>query len=155
MDRKLLAQFLIGFFRLNPKPTDAQFHALASAINVDKEELEAVSYEMLADEMKTKPVQSKTKQTAGNSEPSENKLSEQQQVLDGDYDPMVTSPDDLLLNDGAPEGTSNIQEMQDTLYDDGVGADDSGVGINSDKDQMISDGAPPVNLKASVRLAGK
>lgn len=150
MNRKLLAQFLIGFFRLNPKPTDAQFHALASAINIDKEELEALSYEMLAQETNSEPAM----QQAGNAAPSEKKLSQQQQVLDGDYDPTVTSPDDLLLNDGAPEGTSNIQQMQDTLYDDGVGADDSGVGINSDKDQMISDGAPPVNLKAAVRLGG-
>lgn len=147
MNRKLLEQFLVGFLRLNPNPTDAQFHALASAINVDKEELESISYAMLAEE-------TQSKQEAGNVQPEETKLSEQQQVLDGDYDPNVTSPDDLLLNDGAPEGTSNIQEMQDTLYDDGVGADDSGIGINSDKDQMISDGAPPVNLKAAARLNG-
>lgn len=147
MNRKLLEQFLVGFLRLNPNPTDAQFHALASAINVDKEELESISYAMLAEE-------TQSKQEAGNAEPEETKLSEQQQVLDGDYDPNVTSPNDLLLNDGAPEGTSNIQEMQDTLYDDGVGADDSGIGINSDKDQMISDGAPPINLKAAARLNG-
>jgi hypothetical protein len=152
MNHKLLAEFLTGFLRINPEPTDEQFHALAYAVNVDKEELESIAYAMLADEVE--PVHAKRKATAGNPAPSERRLSEQQKVLDGDYDPNITSPDNLLLNDGAPEGTSNIQETQDALYDDGVGADDTGVGINSDKDQMISDGLPPVNLKAAVRLAG-
>jgi hypothetical protein len=76
-------------------------------------------------------------------------------VLDGDYDPNITSPDDLLLNDGAPEGTSNIEEMQDTTFTDGTPPDDIGLGVSSDKDAMISDGAPPVQLKAHLRLIGK
>lgn len=152
MDRKHLEQFLFGYFRLNPKPTDEQFHSLAYSINIDHEALEAIVYEIVGDQVApTQPTQA----TAGNPSPSETRLSEQQKVLDGDYDPNVTSPDNLLLNDGAPEGTSNIQESQDALYDDGVGADDTGVGINSDKNQMISDGLPPVNLKAAARLAAR
>jgi hypothetical protein len=89
---------------------------------------------------------------AGVAGPNEDHLSEQEQVLDGDYDPNVTSPNDLLLNDGAPEGTSNIEQSQDALYNDGVGADDTGVDIFGDKEAMISDGEPPVNLKAASRL---
>lgn len=38
---------LVKFLLENPKPTDAQFHAFAMSINVDKEELEASAYSML------------------------------------------------------------------------------------------------------------
>jgi hypothetical protein len=41
-------QLLINFLLENPKPTDAQFHALAHSMNVDKETLEAEAYAMLA-----------------------------------------------------------------------------------------------------------
>jgi hypothetical protein len=148
MDVQALKELITLFLKINPKPSDQQFHALAESIGVDHESLESVSYQMLAeDDAQQSPLQ------ASNPTPPEDSLSEQQQVLDGDYDPNVTSPDNLLLNDGAPGDTSNIQKNQDALYDDGVGADDVGVGINSDKNQMISDGLPPVNLKAAVRLA--
>lgn len=35
------------FLRFNPTPSDAQYHSLANALGVDKEELEAEAYEML------------------------------------------------------------------------------------------------------------
>lgn len=38
---------LVKFLLENAKPTDAQFHAFAMSINVDKEELEACAYAML------------------------------------------------------------------------------------------------------------
>lgn len=144
-----LQQLITLFLEINPNPSDQQFHMLAGSIGVDHEALEAVSYAMLA---KDGPQQQSV--ISGNEAPDEEDLSESQQVLDGDYDPNVTTPDDLLLNDGAPEGTSNIQESQDALYDDGAPADDIGLGVSSDKDAMVSDGAPPVQLQAHSRLMG-
>lgn len=143
-----LQQLITLFLEINPDPSDQQFHMLAESIGVDHEALEAVSYSMLAKDGPQQSVMS------GNESPSEENLSESQQVLDGDYDPNVTTPDDLLLNDGAPEGTSNIQESQDALYDDGAPADDIGLGVSGDKDAMVSDGAPAVQLKAYSRLMG-
>jgi hypothetical protein len=138
-----------AFLEVNPKPADAQVHQLAAAVGMDHETLEAIVYKMLAEQTDGAPQQPVM---SGNEPPSEDDKSEAEQVLDGDYDPNVTTPDDLLLNDGAPEGTSNIQESQDALYTDGTPPDDIGLGVSSDKDAMISDGAPPVQLKAGVRL---
>lgn len=149
MNHQVLTEFLTIFLRLNPRPTDQQFHSLAFSINIDHEELESVAYAMLGDE-----VGGETQNAlAGNSAPSEGKTSEQQKVLDGDYDPSITSPDNLALNDGAPGGESNSRGVQDATLNDGVAPDDEGLGINSDKSAMISDGLPPVSLNAAARLA--
>lgn len=149
MNHQVLAEFLTLYLRLNPRPTDQQFHSLAFSVNVDKEELESVAYAMLGDE-----IEETQNAFAGNALPSESGRSEQQKVLDGDYDPNITSPDNLALNDGAPDRESNSRGVQDATLNDGVGPDDEGLGINGDKDSLISDGLPPINLNASVRLMG-
>jgi hypothetical protein len=151
MNHQVLSEFLTTFLRLNPRPTDQQFHSLAFSINVDHEELESVAYAMLGDEVGDGEVQNAL---AGNAAPSEGKLSEQQKVLDGEYDPSITSPDNLALNDGAPDRESNSRGVQDATLNDGVAPDDEGIGINSDKSALISDGLPPVSLNAAARLAG-
>jgi len=152
MDNAELQQLISLFLKVNPNPSDEQFHALAFSVSIDHETLESISYSMLS-EAEGDQTQAPPPVQASKEPPDESQLSEQQQVLDGDYDPNETSPNDLLLNDGAPEGTSNIQESQDALYNDGVGADDTGVDIFGNKDAMISDGAPPVELKAALRLS--
>jgi hypothetical protein len=152
MDNAALQELIALFLKINPNPTDDQFHALAASISLDHAVLESVAYQMLSEAENGNP--SVAPVQASKDSPDESQLSEQQQVLDGDYDPNMTSPDDLMLNDGAPEGTSNIQQTQDALYDDGVGPDDTGVDIFGAKDAMISDGAPPVQLKAANRLVG-
>ncbi len=133
-------QLIEVFLRVNPTPTDQQFHALAAAANIDHETLEALSYAMLGGQEQA-PVQA-----------SETGTSEAQDVLQGDYDPNTTDVNDLALNDGAPVGTDDGQALQDVEYNDGVGPNDSGVGINSDKDATISDGLPPMRLNAYDRL---
>lgn len=150
MNHQVLAQFLTIYLRLNPRPTDQQFHSLAFAINVDKETLESVAYAMLGDE-----VEEAQSALAGNSVPSEIGRSEQQKVLDGDYDPNSTSPDNLALNDGAPNMENDSRGIQDATLNDGVGPDDEGLGINGDKDALISDGLPPIKLNAAARLASE
>ena len=144
MDKtEILKQIITAYLQFNERPSDQQFHALAASLGVDHEYLESISYAMLADDQQQTPAVA-----SGDAEP----LSEAQEVLDGEYDPNTTSGNDLILNDGAPAGTSNDQANQDALYDDGVGADDVGVDIFGDKDAMISDGTAPVQLKAALRL---
>jgi hypothetical protein len=41
---------IVNFFDLNPTPADAQIHALAGAIGVDKETLESVIYKMFGEQ---------------------------------------------------------------------------------------------------------
>lgn len=148
MNEQKLAQLIQIYLTVNPRPTDQQFHSLAFAINIDHETLESIAYAMLGDE-----VGETQNALAGNSAPSEDRTSEQQKVLDGDYDPSITSPDNLALNDGAPNRESNSRGVQDATLNDGVAPDDEGLGINSDKSALISDGLPPVSLNAALRLS--
>lgn len=146
MDKtEILKQIITAYLQFNERPSDQQFHALAASLGVDHEYLESISYAMLADDQQQAP---QPATASGDVEP----LSEAQEVLDGEYDPNTTSGNDLVLNDGAPAGTSGDQASQDALYDDGVGADDTGVDIFGDKDALISDGTAPVQLKAALRL---
>jgi len=138
-------QLIDAFLRVNPTPTDEQFHALSAAANIDHETLESLSYAMLGHHIGADE-QGQSVQAA------ETGTSEAQDVLDGDYDPNTTNVNDVALNDGAPVGSDDTQVIQDAEYNDGVGPDDSGVGINSDKDATISDGLPPLQLNAAQRL---
>jgi hypothetical protein len=148
MDKELLTNLIVAFLALNSKPSDAQVHAMAGAVNTDHETIEAIMYEMLADSDEIVDEADTDVVVA-----AEEGLSEEQEVLDGDYDPNTTSPDDLILNDGAPEGTSSQQENQDSTLNDGVGTDDVGIDINSDQSALVDDGAATKTLRASMRLA--
>lgn len=44
-----LQELISLFLKINPEPSDQQFHALAEACGVDKETLESISYEMLGE----------------------------------------------------------------------------------------------------------
>jgi hypothetical protein len=48
---QILRALIELFLKVNPQPSDAQFHQLAGALGVDKEQLEAISYEMLGEEV--------------------------------------------------------------------------------------------------------
>jgi hypothetical protein len=49
MDQQALQELIALFLKINPQPSDQQFHALAEACGVDKETLESISYGMLSD----------------------------------------------------------------------------------------------------------
>lgn len=147
-----LEKLIILFLQINPSPSDAQMHSLAAAIAVDKEELEARIYEMLGE---TETVQDQEIDASGGDAPGDHGPSESQQVLDGDYDPSTTDSDDLALNDGAPEGYGAEVENQDSLLNDGVGPEDTGVDVAGDQEVLINDGAAPTRLRASQRLRAK
>jgi len=174
MNEQELQQLLVVYLRINNSPTDEQFHNLADAVGTDKETLEAIAYKMLAetDEVEGIPT---VHATSTHSEvgfemceddcddpyllieaevdaPGDAPQSEQQDVLQGDYDPFTTSTDDLALNDGAPMGTSSIEENQDATLDDGVASDDTGIGVSSDQSSVYNDGLAPVQFAALARL---
>lgn len=157
MDKTQALKELISLFlKINPTPSDQQFHALAAAIGVDHEFLESISYEMLAEDQTNEgQVEPEPEPDRAEVHAQEFGLSEAQEVLDGDYDPNTTTPQDLALNDGEPAGTGNTQGLQDAEYNDGIGPADTGIGIEGDKDAMISDGGPPVQLKAAHRLTAQ
>lgn len=50
-----LEPLIQAFFGLNPHPADAQIHALAAAVGVDKETLEAVIYRMFGEQSQVAP----------------------------------------------------------------------------------------------------
>jgi len=144
MDNQKLVSLIALFLQINPEPSDAQFHALAESVGVDHESLESIAYAMLAD---TNEIEQEV--VAEIVQPPQ---TESEEVLDGEYDPNTTSVEDLVLNDGAPAGTTSQQALQDSTLNDGVGINDVGTGIDGDKDAMISDGVAPMQLKAALRL---
>lgn len=137
------------FLLINPQPSDQQFHEFAAGLGVDHEYLESISYAMLAD---SDEVETQAGVEFDDGGYGETDLSQEQEVLDGDYDPNTTTTDDLLLNDGSSDGEDAIRENQDSTYDDGVGPDDIGVDIEGDKTALIDDGVAPISLNAATRL---
>lgn len=159
MDKEHLMQALIeAFLAINPDPPDEQFHMLARSIGMDPPALEAVAYKMLAEEdaaggeMALSTAASLAKLCASFVATA---ASEEEDVLDGEYDPDTTTPDDLLLNDGEPVGSGDDDANQDALYTDGAGAEDFGIDVEGDQSVLYDDGAPAMQLQAGVRLGLK
>lgn len=50
MDNQALQELIALFLKINPTPSDEQFHCLARAIGTDPETLESVSYGMLSED---------------------------------------------------------------------------------------------------------
>lgn len=179
-DNQKLTQLIKLFLQVNPQPSDQQFHAFAESLGVDKETLEAIAYDMLSEDVngdqeveavsthfpegeeeedfgivnasvRLRASEEVTQEGGGQGEEG---ISEQQEVLQGEGDPSTTPTDSLILTDGAPEGQSTDDEMQDSQLVDGVGEDDTGIGIETDKSMLLNDGAPALQLQnAATRLA--
>lgn len=155
MDNQQQLKQLIGLFlQINCNPSDQQFHSLAFAIGTDPETLESVAYEMLADEEKVTaesthfPVGIEVDNICdrlleGGLYDIENDKTPDEEVLDGEYDPRTTSYEDILLNDGAPEGTSTVEMIQQSLLNDGVSEENIGLDLDDDKEAMYDDGVGP------------
>jgi hypothetical protein len=146
-----LQELIALFLKINPDPSDAQFHALAGAIGVDHATLESISYSMLAESEEVLADAEVDADGIGGGQ-GDVGLSDAQNVLDGDYDPNVTQTDDLLLNDGAPASDVSTQRLQDTTFNDGVSVGDTGSGISS-QEMLYSDGLAPLKLGAALRLS--
>jgi hypothetical protein len=139
-----LRELITIFLQLNPKPADAQVHALAAALAIDKEQLEAVMYEMLA-ETEAKPVMSfRIEAAARLGLLTAGETADSQEVLDSPIlDPDNMSLNDVALNDGDP--TNDDLGMQEETDDDGSDAQDVGVGLTNE-DILTDDGAPDLSL---------
>ena len=131
MKAESIKQFITLFLEFNPKPADAQVHALASALGVDKETLEAMIYHMLAECQQVR---------AG--------LPKETRVQEGDYDEHSTGYRDIAINDGLLD-SAPITDLQDALADDGS------VDVQQIQDEqgaLADDGPPMPIINASVRL---
>ncbi len=127
-----LRELICAFLKVNPEPSDAQFHSLAEAAGVDKEELESIAYEMLAeaDELIDPEVD------------ATEVLSDANLALEGEIGPNNMPLTDLALNDGDP--TADDQGMQEETDDDGADVHDLGVGLSvgDTPDVLQDDGVP-------------
>jgi hypothetical protein len=173
-DNQKVRELLVLFMQINPEPADEQVHALAHALGEDKETLESVIYEMFAS---TEEVQEADAASTHSEEDLDNSdqpgdllidsdevdadamapgdvgLSEDQQVLDGDFEPEDVSPDALLNVDGAPAGSGAQQEIKDALVIAGLGDEGTtGMGADGAKLALEDDGAAPMRINATARL---
>lgn len=103
------------FLELNPKPSDQQVHQLAFSLGMDKESLESVFYDMLSDCQDNEDmsrIESSVKKRL-------RALSEDELVLEDEYDDASTPSEDIVLNDGEQTPTED-QSIQDTTNNDGT-----------------------------------
>lgn len=162
-DKQVLQKLIEVYLTINTNPADEQFHDLARSIGMDPPTLESVAYEMLSKEDATTDALALSTVVAlthlcasftGDQSDWNNQTAatEAEDVLDGDYSPDTTTPDDLMLNDGEPAGDSENMDNQSALYDDGVGPNDFGVDVDSDQSAVFDDGVPSLKLEAAARL---
>lgn len=139
-NEQTLKELLGVFFKCNPSPSDEEFHNLARSLGMDPPTLEAISYQMNAE-----------------SEGADAEAglllaeTEAEDVLDGDYDPDTTSPNNLALNDGEPVSLGD-DSNQGAMNYDGVGPEDYGVDVSGEQDVLHDDGAPSLKISAATRL---
>lgn len=111
-----LTKFLTMYLILNPKPSDAQVHALAASLSIDKEALEARLYRMLSNLI----------------------LSDVNDALEQKVPVDLLNVSDLPATDGPPE--DYMLEDQTATNDDGTDVLDRGVGLsNVDDDALLMD----------------
>ncbi len=166
-------QIIECFLGLNPDPSDDQVHKFAYSLGVDKEELETVFYAMLSERLgntEASPTQdenwtgvaaslrvwaARQERTALEADAmAENAvlqahgvlaLSEEEKVLQDDYDPDMTSPQDIALNDDGGSA-DDIEKIQDATDDDGLSLEEVNAPaieqFNSDQAAIVDDGAP-------------
>lgn len=136
-DVKRIQQFIVLYLQLQPKPADAQIHALAAALGCDKETLESIIYRMLA---QTSEVQTAAFHRLRATADIEDVLTDQ---IPDESIPL----DDAGTNDGLTD--ADIDDgMQAETYDDGT--DDADIGIGQDsgdtRDVLTDDGIPVVEV---------
>ena len=142
MDKEKYRNIITLFLQLNPTPADAQVHALAAALGVDKEELESVFYEMLAEKEKVVGFRVEAATRLGILTLAE--AGDSQEVLDSPtLDPDNMSLDDVSMNDGDP--TDDDLGMKAETDDDGTDEQDVGLGLTND-DILTDDGAPDLQI---------
>ncbi len=141
------------FLQYVPEPSDAQVHALAYALGVDKETLEAQFYALLSNEL-DEPVLAALDNWASQEHRkaltakiivafAQLQATEDQDVLEDNYDADLTPPDQVLLNDEAPGYVGDSEETQEALLNDGVTDEDTEVQDDTQQSTLV-DGIPDV-----------
>lgn len=145
MDQQALEELITLFLQLNPEPSDAQFHALAEALGIDKETLEALSYKMLGeaeDLLEDEVSASLVHRINAN---ARLKASAPEVLNDPRVDPDLLDLQNVARNDGDP--TDDDLGVQEETHDDGYTEDDVGLGLtNNVQDVLSDDGIPDVRL---------
>jgi hypothetical protein len=142
MDQQALQELIGLFLKVNPQPSDQQFHAFAEAIGIDKETLESIAYAMLgeAEDLLEDPVSaSLIHQVNANARlGAATVTADQEEVLDDPtIDPDDLSLSDVALNDGDP--TDDDLGQQEEALDDGYTEDDVGVGLTNNVQDVLND----------------
>lgn len=115
------SQLITLFLEINPKPSDAQFHALAEACGVDKETLEAVAYQMLAEhEGSDVPVDADNDRFSGES-------------LGADVVDLIDD-DPVALAEPPAEQEEVEDENADSFNEQAIGDDEEGDDVEVDAD---------------------
>lgn len=152
MDQQALQEMISLFLKINPEPSDQQFHSLAEALGVDKEELESISYGMLSDaedllEDEGPLIDTEVLSSICRINASARLMAEDSQNIldDPTIDPDDMSLPDVALNDGDP--TDDDLGQQEETLDDGFTEKDVGVGLtNNVNDVLTDDGMPDISL---------
>lgn len=133
-----LQELIALFLKINPQPSDQQFHALAEACGVDKETLESLSYGMLADaeDLLEDPMEASSTHSGNDSPVSRRGASI-----------YSTSPStSLSYGDDGEEG-GDTHQGNGVLGDEGMDSDDGGsTHIDNETVAMIH------RINASARL---
>jgi|SRR5471030_1327997 len=140
MMNEKLTELITIFLQLNPKPADAQVHALAGALGMDKEALEAHIYELLGevvdgddDDVLTDPTEAMATKI---------EAADEDVLYDPNIDEDAIPLEDVALTDGDPTG-DDLGSQQET-NDDGADVHDIGVGVTTpdSQDVLTDDGVP-------------
>jgi hypothetical protein len=139
MDDQKLRELIILFLEINCEPADAQVHALASALGIDHESLEAVMYKMMGEAVEEDDVLADVEDDEDDiliEAADEDVLNEV--AVDNDMLPL----DDIPMNDG--DNTNDDLGFQQETSDDGPDVHDIGVGMSSgdSSDVLTDDGVP-------------
>ena len=135
MDKEKLRELIILFLEINCEPADAQVHALASALGIDKESLEAEMYAMMGEAVEDDDL-------LADVDDHLIEAADEDVLNDIDEDPDNLPLDDVAMNDGDP--TDDDIGFQEETEDDGADVDDIGVGISTgdSNDVLTDDGVP-------------
>lgn len=140
---QLVEELVTVFLKINSEPADAQVHALAEALGIDKETLEAKMYSMLSeDEDLLVDVDDDDEISAG----FEIGADAEDVLDDPTANPDNQSLDEVSLNDGDP--TDDDLGLQTETLDDGFDARDIGMGVTptENQDALNDDGVPDISL---------
>lgn len=116
-----LVPIIQSFFAMNPSPADAQIHALAGALGVDKETLEAVIYQLYGQQNNGGQAAEPAPEAQPQAEPQvpNHAATMSERILQDNIDPEVAPTNQISINDGWGSAAKD-QMIQDITFADGA-----------------------------------